>query len=35
MIKYHLKTKIKSPEGKINKIFHNDKIPKEGSHFFV
>ena len=29
MIKYHLKTKIKSHEGKLNKIFPNDKIPSK------
>ena len=28
----YLKTKIKSCEGKINANFHNDKMPKEGSH---
>ena len=28
-----VKTKIKSFEGKINTNFHDDKIPKEGSHF--
>ena len=27
-----MKTEIKSYEGKINTNFHNDKIPKEGSH---
>ena len=27
----YLKTKIKSYNGKINTIFHNNKIPKEGS----
>ena len=28
----YLKTKIKSYEGKINTNFHNDEMPKEGSH---
>ena len=30
-IKYLLKTKIKSYEGKINTNFYSDKIPEEGS----
>ena len=29
----HLKTKIKSYNGKINKIIHNNKITKEGSQW--
>ena len=29
----YLKTKIKSYEGKINTIFHDDKVPKEGSQY--
>ena len=29
----YLKSKINSYEGKVNTIFHNDKIPKEGSHY--
>ena len=29
----YLKTKIKSNNGKINKNFHNNKIPKEGPQF--
>ena len=29
----YLKTKIKSYKGKINKNFHNDKIPKEDSQY--
>ena len=28
----YLKTKIKSYESKINTNFHNDEMPKEGSH---
>ena len=29
----YLKTKIKSYGGKINTNFHDDKVPKEGSHY--
>ena len=29
----HLKTKIKSYEEKVNKNVHDDKMPKEGSHY--
>ena len=29
----YLKAKVKSYNGKINKNFHNNKIPKEGSQF--
>ena len=29
----NLKTKIECYEGKVNIYFHNDKIPKEGSHY--
>ena len=32
-IKKYLRTKIKSYKGKINTNFHNNKIPKEGSHY--
>ena len=28
----YLKAKIKFYEGKINKYFHNNRMPKEGSH---
>ena len=28
----YLKAKIKLYEGKINKNFHNNRMPKEGSH---
>lgn len=28
----YLRTKVKSYKGKINAIFHNGKIPKEGFH---
>ena len=30
--KKYLRTKIKSYEDEINTIFHNDRMPKEGSH---
>ena len=29
----YLKAEIKSYNGKLNRIFYNDKIPKEGSQF--
>ena len=29
----YLKTKIKSYEAKVNTNFHNNKTPKEGSHY--
>ena len=29
----YLKAKMKSFNGKINTNFHNNKIPREGSHF--
>ena len=32
-IEKYLKAKIKSFNGKINTIFHNKKVPKEGSKF--
>ena len=31
-IEKHLRTKLKSYEGKTNAIFHNDKMTKEGYH---
>ena len=30
----HIKTKIKSYEGKVNTNYHGDKVPKEGSQYF-
>ena len=29
----YLKTKIKSYKGKVNTNFHDDKVPKNGSHY--
>ena len=31
----YLKAKTKCYNGKINTNFHNNKIPKEGSHLFI
>ena len=31
----YLKTKIKSQKEKINKNFHKNKVPKEGSNVFI